>query len=129
MLQNFGIKLGTETTMDVNTDEGKALAEKYGITKVPAIIMGSSAKDYPTIDQVWSQVGTVADDGSYILSKIELLGLVYKDLATGEIMGKSEDATATSETSDASAEESTATPENTTTATSSESAVIIESGS
>ncbi len=125
---NFGMKIGKETTIDVDSDEGKDLVEQYGITKVPTVVLSSSAANYPTIDQVWEQVGHVADDGSYVFDKIDLLqDVTYKDLSTGEVVGAgTADATATvtepaeeASTDDASAEEDTAE----------ESAVMVESGS
>ena len=136
MAQNFGMKVGKETTIDINTDEGKELVEKYKITKVPTVILSSAAEDYPAIGQVWSQIGSVADDGSYVFEKIELMqGSVYKDLETGKVVGKAAEtattaeATTTTETTSETAATEETEPEETTEESEEQSAVIVESGS
>ncbi|MEK6920801.1 MAG: hypothetical protein AABX82_02875, partial [Nanoarchaeota archaeon] len=81
ILRGFGMVLDEETTVDIGTDEGKALLEKYGITKVPTIILSKDAGVYKLLNEVWTEVGEVADDGSYIFTNMkQLQGAKYIDL-------------------------------------------------
>jgi hypothetical protein len=91
------MKYGSDKTVDVSSEEGKALLEKYNITKVPTVILSSDAEEYPGITNVWDQIGVVVD-GDYVITKLETIpGVVYKDLETDEIIGLQEDAEEDSE--------------------------------
>lgn len=81
ILKGFGIVFDEETTVDISSEQGKALLEKYEITRVPTIILSKDAAYYTSLGQVWGQVGVVAEDGSYIFTAMEQLkGAVYTDL-------------------------------------------------
>lgn len=98
ILEGFGMKFGTESTVDISSEEGKALLEKYSITKVPTIILSSDAAAYAALGQVWTSVGEIADDGSYIFTAMsQLQGAKYTDVS------KSAEPSSTT-TSDAAAE-------------------------
>ena len=87
--QNFRMYFGNKKTIDVGTPEGKAFIAAYNITKVPTIVLSPESKVYAGIQEIWSNVGTVAPDGSYVFTAIEQLkGQVYKNLKTGTIVGK-----------------------------------------
>jgi len=85
ILARFGIEIGEEFSYDVNSDEGKELIGKYKITKAPIIILSPEAKAYTAFDQVWPQVGTVEDDGWYVMRTPEVMG-TYKDLTANKIV-------------------------------------------
>lgn len=71
--------------VDVNSEEGKALVEKYGITAVPTVLLNGEMSEYQGLDQFWQQFGSVADDGTYIFVNLEAVG-TYKDLNTGRVV-------------------------------------------
>ena len=73
ILQNLGVFIDSEETNDVNSAEGKRLVEKYGITKVPTVIISSDASVYTALTQIWATVGVVTDDGSYIFTSEDFM--------------------------------------------------------
>ena len=79
--EEFGVVLGNEETIDISSEKGKQLLETYNLTKVPTIILSADAADYTVLAQVWSNVGIIADDGSFIFTNMEQLeGAKYTDL-------------------------------------------------
>lgn len=90
---SLNMRLGKEETIDVNSDKGKALIEKYDITVVPTIILAKEADIYTVLGSAWQSVGTIEDDGSYVFREITAMqGSIYRDLETGEILGEIEEA-------------------------------------
>ena len=61
------------------------MIKKYSIKKVPTILILGETSAYKNLGQLWSQVGIVSGDGSYIFTKTELMG-IYKDLSTNKII-------------------------------------------
>ena len=86
VLQSFGIKITDQKTLDISSKEGKKFLSKYGITKVPTIILSSDAKYYSGLVKVWESVGKISEDGSYIFISTEAMGR-YKDLGNNSIIG------------------------------------------
>ncbi len=85
ILANFGIVFKEQKRVDINTQEGKTLKEKYKIAKLPVAIMSPDAEAYPALVQAWRSVGSVEDDGWFVMRKPELLGR-YKDLETNQVI-------------------------------------------
>lgn len=86
MASNFGMKFAGRRTLDVDDMGGKDLVEKFNITKVPTIILSDEAGVYPGMAEVWEQVGTLEEDGSYVFRALERAqDWVYKDLSTGKL--------------------------------------------
>lgn len=83
--KSYGIKLVSEKTIDVDSQEGKELVEKYSITQVPTFIIDNEVAVYQGLLSVWNNVGTIEADGEYIFRKIEQLGAYY-DLKTKEVV-------------------------------------------
>lgn len=83
--RNFGLILVNETAIDVSSNSGKALVNKYNITKVPVILVSPEASAYTGFVSVWPQVGDVASDKWYVMRNPRVLG-TYKDLSTGQII-------------------------------------------
>jgi hypothetical protein len=83
-LTSAGITFGTNTTYDYSWQQAKSIIGKYNITKLPALIFSSDLGAYSTISEAWSTVGTVATDGSYVLTQVPP---PFKDLTTGMIVG------------------------------------------
>ena len=87
ILQRFGIAIATEQTYDIASSKGQQLKEKYHITKVPIIIVSPDAAVYENFVNAWEGVGSMENDGWYVMRQPELLG-VYKDLLTNAPVGQ-----------------------------------------
>lgn len=89
---SYGVALINEKTVDINSIDGKALASKYSITKVPTIILSPEASYYPALVNVWTTqggVGTIESDGYFVFRNIDMMGVPYKDLLTGNVTNAS----------------------------------------
>ncbi len=73
-LANLGVVLWDEATVDVS--EAGELIEKYNITAVPTYILTGDLAPYERFRQVWSTVGTVESDGTYVFRNMQVLGNV-----------------------------------------------------
>ncbi len=85
ILQQFGLVMEEQRNVDVKSPEGEKLKAQYNIVKVPIIVLSPDAGSYATFAQAWSSVGSVEEDGWYIMRSPEVLG-TYKDLATGNVV-------------------------------------------
>ncbi len=83
-LQSMGIVFEKRKTVQQDSSEGKALIEKYNITKVPALILDKEAEAYQLLTQQWSEVGTMEKDGSFVLRNIPP---PYIETETGNVIG------------------------------------------
>lgn len=84
--QGFGVYLKSVKTVDAATAEGKAIIAKYGIDAVPTFLLAGGISPYDGLKAVWPDVGTVEDDGTYILRKMgAIAGSPYKNLTTGKV--------------------------------------------
>lgn len=87
LAQNFGMTIGEREFVDVNSFEGKRLVRKYNISLVPTIVLSEEAQVYPAVGQVWDQIGTQEEDGSFVFRQInKLSGATYKNLETKEVL-------------------------------------------
>jgi hypothetical protein len=102
LTQSFSMQVEKEEMLDVESNKGKYLLNKYNITAVPTVVLSKEAGAYPNLAQAWASVGTVEKDGSFTFRNVALLksyfdqqgqGFAYKDLSTGEIL-KGEEAAA-----------------------------------
>ena len=73
-LENLGITINTEKTYDISSSEAKSLIAKYSIEKVPTMILSSEANSYPGFANVWQEVGTIENDGFFVMRKPEIIG-------------------------------------------------------
>ncbi len=88
ILTQMGLRITNESTADINSSEGKALIEKYNITAAPTVIFSPDAKEYVVLAQIWPQVGTIESDGWFVFRNMAAMsGAVYRDLASGEVVG------------------------------------------
>ncbi|MBT96744.1 MAG: hypothetical protein QF567_02080 [Candidatus Pacearchaeota archaeon] len=74
ILQGLGVVINNEDTYDINSAKGNELILKYDIKKVPMIILSKETSVYDSFVSVWSQVGTIEDDGMFVMRKPEGLG-------------------------------------------------------
>ena len=74
------------STVDISSEEGKALIEEYVVTTVPTILIRGELEYYASLTEVWEFVGTKEEDGTYVLRKgVQDMG-VYKRLPSEEIV-------------------------------------------
>lgn len=84
-LGNLGLKTDNNQTIDVASDEGKELLKKYEILSVPTILLSGDLIEYSGLQQIWPQVGVVAEDGTYVFTKMDEMGS-YMNLKTGKLV-------------------------------------------
>ncbi len=89
IFDQMGLAIEKEKTIDINSIEGIRLKAKYNLEKVPTVVLSGDLEAYTGFDQVWSQVGTIEEDGAYLFRNIELLGpaIIYKNLKNGSVVG------------------------------------------
>lgn len=67
ILENsFLVKIGNERTIYIDEEGGKELIKKYNITAVPTILLSKDISYYNLLADVWKQVGSIENDGTYI---------------------------------------------------------------
>jgi hypothetical protein len=85
-MEESRIVVGEEQVIDAESAEGRALVQRYNLTAVPTIIMDSEAAEYSNIQPGWGIMGTVEEDGSYVLRDLQRLRVTYYDLAHKKLM-------------------------------------------
>lgn len=85
IINNYGVVIVNERTVDVNTPAGQALVQSYNITLVPTIVLSSDVKLYTGFASVLLQVGEEAENGDLVFTAVQLMGK-HKNLETGEII-------------------------------------------
>ncbi|MCH7493022.1 hypothetical protein IID19_05580 [Patescibacteria group bacterium] len=81
----YQMKISSELTIDVSSEEGKQMLSQYNITKIPTFILDNEAANYESLLKVWSGVGSIEKDSMYVLRNLNQLG-VYYDLEKGELV-------------------------------------------
>ncbi|MEW6062828.1 MAG: hypothetical protein AB1571_00445 [Nanoarchaeota archaeon] len=81
-LKQYGIKFARESVLDYKSTEGQELIDKYGLTKVPTIILDSEAGVYDIIKTSWKSIGRTSN-GVYVLNAFP----PYFDLAEDTVKG------------------------------------------
>ncbi len=84
LVQNFGLLVENEKYYDIDDSEGRKYRAKYDIKLVPTVIITEDTEAYEQLVKVWEQVGTI-EDGNYVFRKVDILGVTYKNLTSGEI--------------------------------------------
>jgi hypothetical protein len=85
LLDNYGMVLAKETEVDISSSDGKDLREIYSISAVPTVILSEDALAYPVIRAVWSDSGTIEEDGVLVFRELsQLAGITYNDLDSNE---------------------------------------------
>ena len=85
ILVRFSVDVTSEKTVDIADNEGKELIKKYDIKLAPTIILSKDAGVYTALKQIWPQVGSIEDDGTYVFRDVKQMGS-YKDLEKGEVI-------------------------------------------
>ena len=79
-LNEMQMKIVKETIIDVSSEEGKALIEKYLIQAVPTIIVSAEAEEYLDFFVLWPELGSQEEDGSFVFRNLEVVGQPFKTL-------------------------------------------------
>ena len=77
-----GVKVTAEKTIDLASSEAQALVSKYGITKVPTVIITGGINDSRLLS-IWSQIGKIKE-GAVILTEAPP---PYFDIAASKVIG------------------------------------------
>jgi len=85
--EGFGMKFTEKNEVEVTSNAGLALVEKYNITKVPTLIFSNDINYYDQVAQAWPVIGTIEQDGSFIMRTPQAIGVPYLDLTTNKVEG------------------------------------------
>jgi len=85
-IQKENVKFVEQKIVDWKSAEGKALVEKYKITKVPTVVFGGEINKNIKLKNAWSGIGEIID-GNFVLRQSMA---PYIEVATGETKGKVE---------------------------------------
>lgn len=83
-IRQLNVKASPQRILDYASDEAKQLISKYGIKKIPAMLITGEVEKAGI--SFWNQVGTVESDGTLVLR----FGAPYVDPSTGMEVGKAE---------------------------------------
>jgi len=86
VLSRYGVPTTDQKVVEASFADGKELISKYQIKLLPTIILSGDLEAYPALKSVWSSVGTIEKDGTYVFREgVKQMG-AYKDLATNQII-------------------------------------------
>ncbi|MDO8619414.1 MAG: hypothetical protein Q7R49_05760, partial [Candidatus Daviesbacteria bacterium] len=57
LTEGYGAAIRSQRSVDISSVEGKSLLARYGITKVPTILISPEADQYANLKNVWKNVG------------------------------------------------------------------------
>ncbi len=77
IVQRFGVDV-EEKTVEAKSEEGKALIIRYNITKIPTFLLSENATLSDQLMQVWTQVGTIENDGVMVFRSPDALDVDYE---------------------------------------------------
>ncbi|MBD3318299.1 hypothetical protein GF342_00115 [Candidatus Woesearchaeota archaeon] len=75
---NFGMVFLSQVSYDVSSPDGQRLMSRYAINVTPTVLFNKEAQYYQGIQATWSDLGTVENDGMYVLRNLDALNVVYK---------------------------------------------------
>lgn len=79
------LKPASQTELDKTDAAAKGLIKKYAITNLPTLILSGEVTEYPNIINLWTTLGTVEKDGTYVFRETKLVG-TYFDLKTRKVV-------------------------------------------
>lgn len=82
---SLGLVFADQEVVDADSGRGKALIERYNITKLPTIILDSEAHAYEGFVSLWPQVGSIEEDESLVM---RLIGLPYYSVSEDRMKGQ-----------------------------------------
>lgn len=84
VFKQAGVKFSSEKAIDYIMPDAKQLIEKFGVQKIPALVISKDILDYPAIAQIWPQLNATEKQGFYALHTTVP---PYRDLTTNKIEG------------------------------------------
>ncbi len=86
VFERLAMKATDTRVIDISSEEGQELANKYFISAIPTILLTGELDVYEGLQQIWPSVGSVEEDGTYVLRKgVEQMG-AYKVIPEGDIV-------------------------------------------
>ena len=77
MITTFKL-IAEKEEIDIQSEEGKELIERYNITKIPTFIVNNDIVEYPGFKEFWLSTGnTIGEDGWIVFRTVEDLGAYY----------------------------------------------------
>jgi len=83
-LEQIGVSIAEQTVVEHTSEQGQALIDAYDIQGLPTLVFSSDIGEYDAVAQIWDNIGSVADDGSYVLRQ---LNPPYLNLTSGATEG------------------------------------------
>jgi len=80
ILEGLLIKISKESSIDVNSAQGKEFISKYKIKEIPTMILSPEAKYYDSLNNVWGTVGSIESDGLYVFRDVNSLNVKFVSL-------------------------------------------------
>ncbi len=65
-LEQGGVVFTNVSVVDADSSRGRSLINSYSLSKLPAIVFSSDLAAYDSIAGLWSQIGSVESDGSFV---------------------------------------------------------------
>ncbi len=82
--RQIGVKFVNEKVLDYTDSEAQSLIKKFGIRRIPAVILSREVTEYRAIQSFWDQLNATLKDGFYALHTTIP---PYRDLETNSIKG------------------------------------------
>lgn len=76
----MGVVFQNESTLDISTDEGKLVLDKYNITSIPALVLSPGISDYNYLIPFFNQIGTFEKGGEFVFRDLDGFGKEYQKI-------------------------------------------------
>ncbi len=82
--QQAGVVFSTKKTVGYRSAEAQDLIKRFGVERIPAIIISKNILEYPAVKEVWSQLNATEKNGFFALHAQQP---PYRDARSGQIKG------------------------------------------
>lgn len=82
-IKKENVKVNLEKTIDINSSEGKELIAKFGIAKVPTMLVAGEIEKPAALKNLWNRLGDIKDN-TFVLRQV---GAPYIDLNSNQVRG------------------------------------------
>ncbi|MBI2040788.1 MAG: hypothetical protein HYT16_01675 [DPANN group archaeon] len=79
-----GVKFSSEKILDYDSAEGRELTNRFGVERLPAMVISKDILEYPVVAEVWPQLGAEEKQGMYAL---HATSPPYRDIKQNKIIG------------------------------------------
>ncbi len=84
VFKQYSVKFTSEETIDYTTSNAQALISKFGVQKIPAMVISNDIIEYSALAQIWPLLNATEKQGFYALHTTVP---PYRDLTTNKIEG------------------------------------------